>query len=185
MTCSFEGCTRPIHCKSLCTKHYKRLLRNGDTRIRKHPLTKSGTLDETASEILSNCKQEGDCMIFTGCSSNGYGVIKWNGKQRFVHVLVCESHHGDPQGRRPTRSCGHKLCCNPKHMRWTSWSEICKDMWKGKHPTRSKRLPDDTVLEIRRRLASGESGVSISRSTGIHHGIISGIKIGRAYKGVQ
>ena len=49
---------------------------------------------------------------------------------------------------------------------------------------RIRRLSDEQVIEIRRRLAAGESQSHAARATGISQAIISSIHRGRAYKDI-
>lgn len=76
-----------------------------------------------------------DCIAwpFAVRQSSGYGAhsVFAEGKSRNVdaHVHVCEMVHGP----RPTRaheaahSCGHKLCCNGRHLRWATRLENMAD----------------------------------------------------------
>ena len=86
----------------------------------------------------------------------GYGRISIDGKQRYVHRIVCAATHG-PSALHAAHSCGngHLGCVNPSHLRWATLSENNHD--KIKHGTSSRgtknptaKLTDENVREIRR-----------------------------------
>lgn len=78
------------------------------------------------------------------------------------------------------------------------WSSHRRDLRRGTHPNRYRigsaqqgtrnhgaKLSDESVVEICRRLATGEPGRHIARSFGVHESIVSEIKSGRRWAHVQ
>lgn len=73
-----------------------------------------------------------DCLIWPFARNDqGYGHFYLNGKYVYAHRMACESRHGKPPKDRPlaAHSCGNGDlgCCNPKHVRWASYSENAAD----------------------------------------------------------
>lgn len=48
-TCSVEACTRPVHCRAMCSMHYARLVRNGTTDDVRPPCPVDGCVSRCAT----------------------------------------------------------------------------------------------------------------------------------------
>lgn len=70
---------------------------------------------------------DGDsCLLwpFSNTYRSGYGRYR----HRPAHREVCRRAHGEPlENRDAAHSCGNKLCCNPKHLRWATRRENLAD----------------------------------------------------------
>lgn len=68
--------------------------------------------------IKAKTRIEGDCWVWTGwVTHNGYGEKMYKGKQRRVHRLMYELHHGPvPADMDVCHTCDVRLCCNPAHL---------------------------------------------------------------------
>lgn len=96
-----------------------------------------------------------------GRDGDGYGSLRVDGKQRGVHILVCEMVHGPrPEGMQAAHRCGRTQCCSATHLRWATAKENAED--KRTHRTevlgeRNGRavLGADDVRSIRVRHDSG------------------------------
>lgn len=117
--CTIEGCEKLIHAGGLCQLHYHRRRRHGD------PLA-GRTLDGSPVRYLRDVvvPYDGDdCLIwpFTRVAS-GYGQVRYEGRRRGVHRLVCEKVHGQPASPDlvAAHSCGngHLGCVTPRHLSW-------------------------------------------------------------------
>lgn len=57
------------------------------------------------------------CVVWTGASIQGYGVIKYEGKQWRVHRLVYTLLVGPiPDGMEIDHLCNNTLCAEPDHL---------------------------------------------------------------------
>lgn len=60
---------------------------------------------------------ESGCLLWMGTISEGYGLVKWNGKQTRVHRLVYEHVNGSiPDGLTLDHLCRIRNCVNPRHL---------------------------------------------------------------------
>lgn len=73
------------------------------------------------ARVLERCKRVGDCLVWQGVASNGYGLICVDGRQHNIHRVVYEHFHGPiPEGFQvdhvKARGCRFTLCCEPSHL---------------------------------------------------------------------
>lgn len=107
--------------------------------------------------ILSRTVQQGDCLIWQGSSSRGYGQIRDRGKKRYVHRLIMEEHLGKrlQSDEHVCHRCDTPLCCNVNHLFVGTALDNVKDKvaknrqhrLKGESNGRSK-LTEVQVVEI-------------------------------------
>lgn len=149
---------------------------------------------ETAAELYSYTRMNGDCMEWLGGTDRkGYGCLKWKDKNKRAHRLSYELTYGEiPKGFLICHSCDNPLCINPKHL-WAGTSKqntldmMAKgrgNMIKGKRLKNSPlrpcaKLSEDDVRAIRKRLGNGETAVNIAKSYNVSDRTISDIKTGR------
>lgn len=96
---------------------------------------------------LAKSRRDGDCLIFTGATSRGYGYIQGDhGKVVAVHRLAWEMKHGPvPDGMEVdhvlSRGCTNRACFNHEHLepvtkaenlrRRVGWSKHGAGRYKG------------------------------------------------------
>lgn len=57
------------------------------------------------------------CFLWTGSTSYGYGLIRWNGKQVRAHRLAYQYFKGPiPEGKEINHLCEVRCCVNPAHL---------------------------------------------------------------------
>ena len=102
------------------------------------------------------------CKIWPFGRSGRYGVLTIDGRQYGVHRLACMAWHGPPPPDMETAHgpCNRTLCFNGGHVSWKLPTENMKDQFRdGTAPVGQLNpaavLNDATVLEIRRRYATG------------------------------
>ena len=113
---------------------------------------------EAIGWIRDNSSHSDDaCLLWPFATTRaGYAVVRVPGTRTMTtaHRLMCELVHGP----RPTddhetaHSCGrgHLGCMNPRHLRWATHMENCKDREDhGNHKNMPKKLSDEQVAEIK------------------------------------
>ena len=135
------------------------------------------------------------CWIWTGAVNNGYGYFTLTDPRRnmLAHRFSYELHVGPiPDGMMVCHECDNPACVRPDHLFLGTSQDNTDDMIsKGRQkPVRGEkswnaRLSESDIQAIRRRLASGESQVSIAGDYNVHQTHISQINLGKAWKHVK
>ena len=77
----------------------------------------------TLQTLLGKCREDADCLLWTGSRSHSSGHPKYNDKA--ARRLVYELAKGPiPPGHYVTVTCDHAHCLEPTHLRLTTKSEI-------------------------------------------------------------
>jgi HNH endonuclease len=130
-----------------------------------------------------------DCWTWTGCHDGyGYGHIRIEGHAVYAHRLSYELHHGPlPDGLYVCHNCptgDNPSCVNPAHLFLGTAKDNTQDMLsKGRQRYVSRpgeanpyaKLTDEIVLDIRRRITTGETKAALAREYGVSHVTISRI----------
>ena len=140
-------------------------------------------------------------------NKNGYGEVRWGGASARSHRVAYELANGPiPAGLAVCHACDNPPCCNPAHLFLGTSQENTADrvakgrsarvagdangshlhpeaLWRGSRNHQSK-LTEPAVVDIRQRLAAGESHRSIARSYGVVRETISAIARGQRWRHV-
>jgi hypothetical protein len=132
----------------------------------------------------------GDCIICTSHSldRNGYPEIMRNGKRTKLPRLVMFRRHGpqspDIQARH---TCDTPACINPDHIVPGTMADNVRDsVSRGRNHmgSRTSKLTETDVVEIRRLLYIGEKRRTIAPKFGVCRGTITCISIGKTWRHV-
>jgi hypothetical protein len=113
-----------------------------------------------------------ECWPWTAAKRRrGYGTFTLARRNYVAHRIVYQVATGvDPGDRLVCHTCDNPPCCNPAHLFLGTHTDNVRDMLtKGRgrppHGTRhhGAKLTEEDVREIRRRAATGEKLVTISR----------------------
>jgi len=129
-TCSIDGCDRKQWARGWCNTHYGRWHKHGDPTF-----VKSENYSTTEERFAARTEWQGDCLIWTGAVSGGYGTI-WDGSQMIrSHRYAWERANGPiPNGMLidHQRHCDTR-CCNVDHLRLATRAE------NGRHKAGASR----------------------------------------------
>ena len=68
--------------------------------------------------VLARCEAEGDCLVWQGCLSKGYGILQVDNRPLRVHrIAYVEAHGPIPEGMAVDHICHETRCVNPQHLR--------------------------------------------------------------------
>lgn len=112
--CAVEGCeTRGRLRRGWCEKHYYRWKQHGDpNKVLK--IFHEGTESE---RFWAKVNKTGDCWLWTGWRTNGYGRFTTNGKNWRAHRFAFEEMRGPiPEGLQLDHLCRVRHCVNPDHL---------------------------------------------------------------------
>jgi len=158
----------------------------------------------TLLELLwQHTDRRGDCWLWQGAVSKGYGRFTYLGVNRQAHRWVYEEAIGPiPRGAYVLQRCGNHLCMRPEHLYTGDHAQSMRQRDAFGRTARgsrhgSKTRPDrvvsgedhwdsrldwPTVREIRARQADGESTRALARHYGVRQNTIWKITSGRAWK---
>jgi hypothetical protein len=122
------------------------------------------------------------CWLWQGRRNHqGYGLWREHasGKNWVVHRLIWELFNDQPvpDGLQVCHTCDNPPCCNPEHL-WigtatdNAQDKVAKGRWRG-GDTRGElngqsKLTEPQVVEIRRRVAAGETRTALALEFGVH-----------------
>jgi hypothetical protein len=125
------------------------------------------------------------CILWTGgAGKNGYGMASVGGTKMYPHRLAYAVALGPIVGLHVCHRCDTPLCVNPNQLFLGTHAENMADMAKKKRHGRilnGRRLSDEQVQAIRRRLAEGRSCRRIAAEFGISNGNVSRIGTGHRW----
>jgi len=131
-----------------------------------------------------------DCIDHKGATTDGYGVLKRNGKTVRAHRWAFCKHNGlsllDIDGMVVMHKCDNRLCVNPDHLFIGTHAENCRDKVKKCRQARGEKagnskLTDNQVFSIKRLFALGESNRSIAICYGVSAMCIGRIRSGKTW----
>ncbi|WP_226623135.1 HNH endonuclease [Brucella anthropi] len=134
-----------------------------------------------------------ECWPWTGyVSAKGYGRLRVGGRTTHAHRLAFSLTHKRTLGVKEVvcHHCDNPPCCNPAHLFVGSVADNNRDKaQKGRARTARRpgaanpnaRLSQADVIDIRSRIARGETNMAISRDYPVSHSMISRIKTGKAW----
>src|SRR5699024_9789742 len=85
--CSAEGCGRPHLARGWCSNHYERWRLYGDALAVQRFRT-------PAEAFAARTERQGDCLIWTGAKTGGYGSIRVDGRAMGAHRYAWERENG-------------------------------------------------------------------------------------------
>ena len=98
-----------------------------------------------------------------GRNSHGYGAVKVDGTQHYVHRLAYELFNGPiPEGMQVLHRCDVRCCCNPDHLFVGTIGDNMRDRTKKDRQAKGEGngqaiLTNEIVAEIRQSYADGGS----------------------------
>ena len=137
---------------------------------------------------------EAACWTWTGFRRNdGYGSFRVGiAPVRAHRVALVLSGIPVPAGKPVLHSCDNPPCVNPAHLRVGTHADNAKDRderGRMRPPIGEKhgnaRLTDCMVTEIRARVASGESQLSVAKAFSVSRRNINHIARWKAWRHVQ
>ena len=142
--------------------------------------------------IISNLSHDGDdCLFWPFASySNGYGHLKYEGREWVASRLMCQMAHGPaptPE-HEAAHSCGRggDGCIHPKHLSWKTRLDNQRD--RIGHGTSNRgstngqaTLTESEVSKIVARLNAGDRQQSIADNFGVTQTAISQINLGKKW----
>lgn len=109
-SCLADGCERTARhaSASYCAMHASRLLRHGTLSARR-----PAPLDR----FFQTVEQDGDCWLWTGQSTHGYGTFALGNRRLRSHRWIYEQMRAEiPAGLHLDHLCRRPLCVNPWHL---------------------------------------------------------------------
>lgn len=176
--CKVASCDSASRALGLCVKHYCRQKRGASLL----DVSTRGKLEARLKKNSAAKDGESGCIEWTGfIGVNGYGTIKVSGKTWLSHRVAYELYNAPiPPGMCVCHECDNRACINPKHLFIGTNADNSADMSaKGRSARGEKqgasKLNECSVIEIRSRIAAGESHSKIANCFGVSRALIGRI----------
>ena len=93
--------------------------------------------------LFQRVDKSGECWLWTGGKTyDGYGMMKVDGRQTYVHRFSYQLHKGEiPEGMFVCHSCDVPNCVNPDHLWLGSPADNTADMFKK---GRNRKIEEQT-----------------------------------------
>lgn len=179
--CSIDGCNMTVHGHGLCNKHYRRLRQTGSTDDPRRQ-----NAEERFWPRVDKSGGPYSCWAWMGCSDR-YGVFR-SEVGNWAHRYSYTSSVGPiPPGLHVCHTCDNPLCVNPHHLFLGTNTDNRHDSVRKNRHARGEgsgraKLRECDIVEIRRRLDSGNTQLKIARDFGVSPATISAIKAGLIWK---
>jgi hypothetical protein len=145
-------------------------------------------------EFWSFVDKSSDCWEWTGSTRKGYGKFHPSrgvtiSAHRYSYLLA---YGIDPGGQLVCHKCDNRICVRPTHLFLGSHQDNSDDkIAKGRNITADlsgtrnprARLTEQQVEEIRCLIMQGGLNTEIAKEYGVSHGMISRIRLGKAWTG--
>lgn len=126
---------------------------------------------------------KGDCWLWTGGQSAGYGVMFINKYQVCVHRISYMLHFGPVDAKTfIRRTCKQRFCVNPAHLELAARKTISINK-KGTHISFDERCKRDNakkpiaMTELRDRMLAQHGGITLSQEA--RYCIFDGVPMSR------
>lgn len=168
------------------------------------PVAQTTLTQQYASDTLRRIREKCDIetpedpnchWLYTRLKDNEYPeTIYYLGHGAMAHVAALLAHQGlerAPDGKPQVRhKCGHRNCCNPKHLEFGTAKENAQDKKRdGTHrsgeDTLNATITNDEARVIKYRLSLGETPFQIAKRTGVSEPTIRNIRDGKSFRFIK
>ena len=184
--CSLGGCDRPAKAAGLCWAHYKR------DRKARGPLPGRARIGDALRWLEENLDVATEGCLDWPFSrlTNGYAVVRYQGRPRSVSRIVCERVNGPPPEPwyEAAHECGrgHEGCVNHRHLAWKTPTDNRGDKLRhgthlsgARHP--AARLTQEQAAEIL-SLKGRVKQSALAEKYGVSTPVICRIQSGMSYR---
>lgn len=139
MKCSIEGCEKDAAKSKMCWSHWNRKQRYGDATV-----PKQRARGECVPWLQQAFETEtDDCLIWPfskqGQERNRGWIAHPNYSSHDPSKIICEMVNGPcPEGMENRHLCNNSLCCNKRHVIWSTHIDNIHDkyafgtIWRNK-----------------------------------------------------
>lgn len=172
--CSIDGCGKRAESRGWCGKHYQLWRRNGEP-------SKLVRGTEKALRFLNEHKDyAGDECLLWPFRKDVQIIVDGRGRYAWTVMLEISQGPRPSPGHQCYRSCGNKLCVNPRHLRWSNKRKNRRQMMLDGRAPRAILKPSD-VPEIRKLIGLGVKQTEIAKRFGVSIALICRIKSGERW----
>jgi DNA-binding XRE family transcriptional regulator len=173
-------CSKPTIGRGFCKNHYRAFMKYGDATYR------SNFRGTSFQERFTVDKTTGCWMWIAGASSEGYGVMLFEGEKK-AHRVSWIIHNGSiPTGLHVLHKCDTPACVNPKHLFLGTHQDNMADLrCKGRargavgEANHGAVLNKEQVLKI---MTDSRTEDALAAAYGVSRETVNNIRNGRSWK---
>lgn len=184
--CTKDGCEVKHYARGFCKLHYLQSgLYQRPPRAKKDYVPR---IKPSPAERFNKFFQivPGECWVWTGEKSRGYGRFTVNNKNIAAHRYAFFLHNGFWPEPCCLHSCDNPPCVNPDHLREGTRKDNAHDaINRNRKPTPSRKLSADDVRTARHLRATGVTVRELTERFNVTRKTISAAVNGRAWKWVS
>lgn len=130
-----------------------------------------------AETFWSNTRKSGECWLWLGATTSGYGQVHWRGRVVYAHRLAYELANKKPPGSlHVCHECDNRACVNPSHLFLGTVADNMADRDAKNRQARGEghgraKLTGGQVLLIR-QAATSKSQRAIARNFGVSQRLV-------------
>jgi hypothetical protein len=179
--CKVAGCDRTRRTRGWCRSHYNQWQRTGAEPT--VPFTDVGRFYKFVAKAAPH-----DCWEWQSTiKKSGYGSFWFNGRPDRAHRVSYILTYGPiSDGLLVRHTCDNKKCVNPSHLLLgdaldNSRDAVERDRVAFGSGNGNAKLTERQVVEIRRRVANGETQKEMARLFGVSSSAVQFIIAGRTW----
>lgn len=145
---------------------------------------RKNTLADCQARLKERVEAHGDCRLWLGGKNNkGYGSLNYDGKTDKAHrVAYLIANGAIPPGLHVLHRCDNRACVNPSHLFLGSNKDNIED--KVAKDRASKKLTQESALEIKGMVGTGTPQSVIAEMFGVTQSCVSRIASGARRPGL-
>ena len=123
-TCTLPGCDKPYRGRGYCQSHYMKWYETGDP----HAAGRQRNYKNPEDAFAARTERQGDCLIWIGSTSNGYGMLRVGNTNIGAHRYAWLRKHGELPEQELDHICHNRACVEVAHLRLATRAQNMRNL---------------------------------------------------------